>query len=257
MQTWDVAWETVPLGKTYRRKGTECSSQNLRACILLGPERVRDAHKEYRYGDKEESDGHGSWELRKFPPGPLVVSKPRKFNEVKAEKAEHPSIRFPYKNNVSWCLSITEHCTLWEVTWAAMYLMSSWPASQVSKIFVWILFLHIISKILKKGQCLSFKGRFWKFPESFQTKCSVKNWWLTCITMLDRKMKCDYFVTGPSHWCKGKGLQKYGKWFSECSHEFLGNELLRGLMVFLLFQDRWALGWVPRIPTDLCHKRVL
>ena len=60
MQTCGVAWETVLLGKTYRKKRTECSSQNLKACILLGPERVRDAHKEYRPGDREESDGHGS-----------------------------------------------------------------------------------------------------------------------------------------------------------------------------------------------------
>lgn len=52
-----MAWETVPLGKTNRTKGTECSSQNLRARMLLGPERIRDAHKEYRPGDKEEGDG--------------------------------------------------------------------------------------------------------------------------------------------------------------------------------------------------------
>ena len=51
-------------------------------------------------------------------------------------------------------------------------------------------------------------------------------------------MKYNYVVMGPSHWCKEKGLRKCSERFSECSHEFLGQELLRGLVVFLFFQDR-------------------
>lgn len=41
--------------------------------------------------------------------------------------------------------------------------------------------------------------------------------------ILDRKIKCDYFVMGTSHGCKEKGLQKDGEQFLEYNHEFLGN----------------------------------